>query len=37
MLDLEERGVHAFLRDETGKVISLCNDGDVVSCFVNSL
>jgi hypothetical protein len=22
-------GVHAFLRDETGEVISLCNDGNV--------
>ena len=29
MLDLEADGVHAFLRDETGAVISLCNDGNV--------
>lgn len=29
MLDLEQQGVHAFLRDETGKVMTLCNDGDV--------
>lgn len=29
MLDLEAQGVHAFLRDETGKVIELCNDGNV--------
>jgi hypothetical protein len=29
MLDLEASGVHAFLRDETGEIISLCNDGNV--------
>ena len=29
MLDLEAAGVHAFLRDETGEIISLCNDGNV--------
>ena len=29
MVDLEAEGVHAFLRDENGAVISLCNDGDV--------
>jgi hypothetical protein len=29
MLDLEAQGVHAFLRDENGKVLTLCNDGDV--------
>ena len=29
MLDLEARGVHAFLRDENGDVIYLCNDGNV--------
>ena len=29
MLDLEAQGVNAFLRDDTGNVISLCNDGNV--------
>ena len=29
MIDLESEGVQAFLRDETGSVISLCNDGNV--------
>ena len=29
MLDLEADGVHAFLRDKTGEIISLCNDGNV--------
>jgi hypothetical protein len=29
MIDLEAEGVHAFLRDDTGSVISLCNDGNV--------
>jgi hypothetical protein len=29
MLDLEAAGTRAFLRDETGEVLSLCNDGDV--------
>jgi hypothetical protein len=29
MLDLEAAGTHAFLRDETGEVLSLCNDGTV--------
>ena len=29
MLDLEAQGIHAFLRDETGEIISLCNDGNV--------
>ena len=29
MLDLEAAGVPAFLRDEAGAVISLCNDGNV--------
>ena len=29
MLDLEAAGTRAFLRDETGAVISLCNDGNV--------
>ena len=29
MLDLEAAGIHAFLRDKTGKVIELCNDGNV--------
>ena len=29
MLDMEATGTHAFLRDETGKVISLCNDGEL--------
>ena len=29
MLEMEEAGMHSFLRDQTGKVISLCNDGDV--------
>jgi hypothetical protein len=29
MLDLEAVGQHAFLRDDTGSVISLCNDGNV--------
>jgi hypothetical protein len=29
MLDLEAAGTAAFLRDETGEVISLCNDGNV--------
>jgi hypothetical protein len=29
MIDLEAKGVHAYLRDETGKPIILCNDGDV--------
>lgn len=29
MLDLEAAGVKAFLRDETGQIISLCNDGNV--------
>ena len=29
MLDLEAAGTHAFLRDETGEIISLCNDGNV--------
>merc|ERR1719174_347607 len=29
MLDLEAAGVHAFLRDENGEILSLCNDGDV--------
>lgn len=29
MIDLEAAGEHAFLRDETGKVIELCNDGNV--------
>ena len=29
MLDLEAAGTKAFLRDETGAVISLCNDGNV--------
>ena len=29
MIDLEARGIPVYLRDETGKVISLCNDGDV--------
>lgn len=29
MLDLESAGVHAFLRDENGKIVTLCNDGDV--------
>jgi hypothetical protein len=29
MLDLEAAGTRAFLRDETGEVISLCNDGNV--------
>jgi hypothetical protein len=28
MLELEAEGTQAFLRDETGKVISLCNDGN---------
>jgi hypothetical protein len=28
MLDLEAAGKHSFLRDETGKIISLCNDGE---------
>ena len=28
MLDLEAAGVHAFLRDISGSVISLCNDGN---------
>jgi len=29
MLDLEAAGTRAFLRDETGAVISLCNDGNM--------
>jgi hypothetical protein len=29
MIDLEAAGVHAFLRDESGLVIELCNDGNV--------
>lgn len=29
MIDLEAQGIHAFLRDETGAIISLCNDGNV--------
>ena len=29
MMELEAAGTHAFLRDETGAVISLCNDGNV--------
>ena len=29
MLDLEAAGTHAFLRDEKGEVIYLCNDGNV--------
>ena len=29
MLELEAQGLQAFLRDEDGEVLSLCNDGDV--------
>jgi len=29
MLDLEAAGVHAFLRDENGEIMALCNDGNV--------
>ena len=29
MLDLEAQGIHAFLRDETGEILTLCNDGNV--------
>ena len=29
MVALEARGVHVYLRDKTGAVISLCNDGNV--------
>lgn len=29
MVAAEARGLHSFLRDDTGAVISLCNDGDV--------
>ena len=29
MIALEARGLPSYLRDKTGQVISLCNDGDV--------
>ena len=35
MLDLEREGVHAFLRDKDGIIVSLCNDGNVY-CNVTS-
>jgi hypothetical protein len=28
MEEAESKGIHTFLRDETGRVIELCNDGD---------
>ena len=37
MLDLEAAGVHAFLRDETGRVISLCNDGTALSGSISAV
>ena len=29
LMAAEARGMHSFLRDETGEIMTLCNDGNV--------